>query len=228
MGSKIPPLTTTLLQSLIADSSSSGDDVTPLIAAFSTLEPRASITTIDPSSSEALSTYYACYILALVLDDDLNEARHLTYRIDSSLLRNDPVIISTYRLLQSLWQKDYVAFHQTIQNAPWGDVTTVLVSRVLQKHRTSTLRLLSTAYTALPPSLAQKYLGISDEGRTIKILVEENSSLGWSFDAEQGVLTRTESDGIIGTGGSSKVKRGAAKEGEIARLAGLGGFLSDQ
>ncbi|KAK6523458.1 hypothetical protein TWF281_001440 [Arthrobotrys megalospora] len=219
MGSKLPQLSSSLLATLVSDSSSSSSPLS-LLSSLSLLEPRAAITTVD-GNTEVLSTYYTLYILSLILVDDLPEARALTHRIDSQLLHNDPSIISAYRVLQAVWSKDYVAFHQTMQGAPWGDVTAVLASRVLQKHRTTTLSLLSTAYTSIPPSLAQKYLGISDEPRTVKMLVEENPGYGWSHN-DQGFLVNSE------TGGTSGVKQqGRAKEGEIGRLATLGGFLSD-
>ncbi|KAK6531964.1 hypothetical protein TWF694_003127 [Orbilia ellipsospora] len=228
MGSKLPPLTQTLLSSLVADYPSSGPS--PLLSALQTLEPRAQITTLDPSSTDVLSTYYTLYILALILTPDadgggLPEARSLTHRIDSQLLHNDPLVISAYRVLQALWSKDYVIFHQTLQNAPWNDTTAVIASEVLQTHRAATLALLSTAYTSLPPSLAQNYLGISDQQRTVKTLTEENPQSGFWFNAEKGFLENSSGPGVS-KGGIGKTG-GWKKEGEIGRLAGLGGFLSD-
>ncbi|KAK6352197.1 hypothetical protein TWF730_009027 [Orbilia blumenaviensis] len=220
MGSKIPHLTISLLTGLVSDTPSTTTPLS-LLSSLQALEPRASITTIDASTTETLSTYYTLYILTLILVDDLPEGRALTHRIDTQLLHNDPAIISAYRVLQAVWSKDYVAFHQTMQGAPWGDLTAVLAARVLQKHRTTTLSLLSTAYTSIPPALAQKYLGISDEARTIKMLVEENPEYGWTVSDDGGFLVRNESVGVLGKQASR------AKEGEIGRLAGLGGFLSD-
>ncbi|KAF3923180.1 hypothetical protein ABW20_dc0109204 [Dactylellina cionopaga] len=223
MGSKIPPLTSTLLASLVADSTSTPST---LLSSLTTLEPRAAITTVDQTNTEVLSTYYTLYILTLILTDDLTEARSLTHRIDSQLLHNDPSIISAYRVLQAVWSKDYVTFHQTVQNAPWGEITAVLAGRVLQKHRTATLSLLSTAYTSLPPSLAKDYLGIADEPRTVKMLVEENPTLGFYFNDEKGFLVRDDTKGV-NSGVDAKRNGRRAQEGEIGRLAGLGGFLSD-
>ncbi|KAF3174257.1 hypothetical protein TWF225_003678 [Orbilia oligospora] len=217
MGSKLPQLSLPLLKSLLSPSTIP----TSLLSSLQSLEPRASITTVDSSTSEILSNYYSLYLLTLILVDDLTEARALTNRIDTQLLHNDAAIISSYRVLQAVWSKDYVAFHQTMQGAPWGDITAVLAERVLQKHRTTTLSLLSTAYTSIPPELAQKYLGVSDEQRTVKMLVEENPEFGWSLN-DQGFLVRNESGGI-----NTVKQEGRAKEGEIGRLAGLGGFLSD-
>ncbi|KAF3192058.1 hypothetical protein TWF106_008486 [Orbilia oligospora] len=217
MGSKLPQLSLPLLKSLLSPSTTP----TSLLSSLQSLEPRASITTVDSSTSEILSNYYSLYLLTLILVDDLTEARALTNRIDTQLLHNDAAIISSYRVLQAVWSKDYVAFHQTMQGAPWGEITAVLAGRVLQKHRTTTLSLLSTAYTSIPPELAQKYLGVSDEQRTVKMLVEENPEFGWSLN-DQGFLVRNESGGI-----NTVKQEGRAKEGEIGRLAGLGGFLSD-
>lgn len=217
MGTKLPPISLSLLKSFLTPSATP----TTLLTSLQTLEPRASITTVDSSTTETLSTYYSLYLLTLILVDDLPEARALTNRIDTQLLHNDPAIISSYRVLQAVWSKDYVAFHQTMQGAPWGEVTGVLAGRVLQKHRTTTLSLLSTAYTSIPPDLAQKYLGISDEQSAVKMLVEENPGSGWS-PSDQGFLVKNESGGVNGV-----KQEGRAKEGEIGRLAGLGGFLSD-
>ncbi|KAJ6258686.1 hypothetical protein Dda_6735 [Drechslerella dactyloides] len=221
MGSKIPPLTTTLLSSLLADTApSAASPPESLVAALASLEPRAGITTVDASTTDALSAYYSSYILALLLANDLSEARHLAHRIDSSLLASDAAVQAATSVLAAVRSKDYVAFHDTMQSAPWGDVATVIASRLLQTHRTQTLHLLTTAYTSLPPTLAARYLGTTDEPRTIAMLVDDNPSLGWSFDADSGVLRVT--------AGSDAVGRGRpAKEGEIGRLAGLGGFLSD-
>ncbi|KAK6499060.1 hypothetical protein TWF481_011629 [Arthrobotrys musiformis] len=213
MGSKLPALTLSHLTDLVSTPST-------LLPQLQSLEPRATITTIDPSTTETLSTYYTLYILSLILADDLPEARALTHRIDSQLFHNDPLVISAYRILQAVWSKDYVAFHQTMQGAPWGDLTAVLAQRVLQKHRTTTLSLLSTAYTSIPPDVAQKYLGIADEPRTVKVLVEENPEYGWSLN-DQGFLVKSES----AVGGLKRQER--SKVGEIGRLAVLGGFLSD-
>ncbi|KAK6339871.1 hypothetical protein TWF718_009260 [Orbilia javanica] len=218
MGSKLPHLSLSLLSSLISTPSTTP---TSLLSSLQTLEPRASITTVDTATTETLSTYYTLYLLTLILVDDLPEARALTYRIDSQLLHNDPAIISAYRVLQSVWSKDYVAFHQTMQNAPWGDITSILASQVLQKHRTTTLSLISTAYTSIPPDVAQKYLGASDEQLAVKMLVEESPEFGWSLN-DQGFLVRNESGGINGV-----KQQGRPKQGEIGRLAELGGFLSD-
>ncbi|EWC44906.1 hypothetical protein DRE_00965 [Drechslerella stenobrocha 248] len=223
MGSKVPSLSTALLADLLADtcpSAASAPDA--LITALADLEPRASITTVDASTTEALSAYYSAYVLALLLANDITEARYLCHRIDNSLLAADAATLAATHVLQALWSKDYLAFHETMQTAPWGDVATVLASRLLQSHRTQTIHLLTTAYTSLPPSLAQRYLGISDEPRAVKMLVEEHPHLGWSFDADSGLLVRA----TDAPAASGKTRR-LAKQGELGRLAVLGGFLSD-
>ncbi|KAK6337986.1 hypothetical protein TWF696_001458 [Orbilia brochopaga] len=221
MGSKCPPLTTTLLSSVLADASpSAASPPDALVDALASLEPRAGITTVDASTTEALSAYYSSYILALLLANDISEARHLAHRIDSTLLAGDAAVQAATSVLAAVSSKDYVTFHDTMQTAPWGDVATVIASRLLQSHRTQTIQLLSTAYTSLPPSLAARYLGTTDEPRTVAMLVDDNPSLGWSFDADNGVLRINKSRGAGRTGR-------LAKDGEIGRLAGLGGFLSD-
>ncbi|KAF3904582.1 hypothetical protein ABW21_db0203307 [Orbilia brochopaga] len=223
MGSKTPPLTPTLLSSILADASpsaSTSSSPDALVSALASLEPRAQITTVDASTTEALSAYYSSYILALLLANDISEARHLAHRVDNALITNDAAVQAATSVLAAVGSRDYVTFHDTMQTAPWGDVATVIASRLLQAHRTQTIQLLSSAYTSLPPSLAARYLGTTDEPRTVSMLVDDNPSLGWTFDADNGVLRVNKSRGVGRTGR-------LAKDGEIGRLAGLGGFLSD-
>lgn len=132
------PLTIPLLQSLVSPLSTQpprSQALQTLISSLQILESTASITTIGSTTSEVLGTYYALYILSLLLDDDLEEARYLTHRIDPTLLNNDAIVISAYRVLQSLYGRwEMEGFHGAMMGGSgesWGSLVGVVAILLL-------------------------------------------------------------------------------------------------
>jgi hypothetical protein len=109
-----------------------------------------------------------------------------------------------------------------------------LTHGILTEHfRESAFRLLSRAYTSLPPRLANEYLGLTPQkgespangmGESSDVLVvEQLVSRGWKWDATNGLLSPVEPGN---TPDSGTVRWGSDSD-SMGRLVGLVGFLGE-
>ncbi|KAL7275122.1 hypothetical protein RUND412_001941 [Rhizina undulata] len=195
----------------------SANDIPPstLIDLFSTLESAACLQPISPNL-ELLETYYSAYLFSLFLGNDLNEARFLTKRIQPALLTT-PMLTRTTALLKALYTRDFPAVYKTVSSSPWPAVLSSLASQFLDSFRRRAFITLSNAYTAITPSAAAKYLGMTDEQEVVQNLLAE----GWEYDSDAGILkpVKREEEALRGDG--------EGKDGRIGRLVGLVTHLTE-
>ncbi|KAH0564792.1 hypothetical protein GP486_001821 [Trichoglossum hirsutum] len=206
-----------------------------------------------------LSQYYSSYLLALIITGDLyvkvyaeirntesfkshqllivlfyrNEARFLTHRFPPTLSDTDEVLISCKNLLRAVWSKQNPLVYQILEGSPWPDPIRPLVRSYLENFRENSFNLLSRAYTSLPPSLANQYLGLTPQkgdnlangidASSDALVVKQLTSRGWKWDAPSGLLLPFKPE--------NTAKGDAAPWGSsgdtMGRLVGLVGFLSE-
>ena len=102
-----------------------------------------------------------------------------------------------------------------------------------EQFRENTFHLLSRAYTSLPPSLANAYLGLTPQAGESSVngmdassdasVVEQLTSRGWKWDATNGLLLPAEPE-KISKGGPARWRSNGDSMG---RLVGLVGFLGE-
>lgn len=103
---------------------------------------------------ELISNFYASYLIALLLVDDLlvslpipllelltsvttrNEARFLTQRFPSQISDTHHTLLKAKRLLQATWSKDYTSVYQILQQTQWPDLLKPLADRYLGERLT--------------------------------------------------------------------------------------------
>ena len=99
------------------------------------------------ADAELISNFYATYLMALLLVDDLsvtwsilltalltsittrNEARFLTQRLPSQIADTDHTILNVKRLLRATWLSDYTSVHHILQRTQWPDLLKPLAER---------------------------------------------------------------------------------------------------
>ncbi|KAI5808164.1 COP9 signalosome [Peziza echinospora] len=211
-----------------------------LVNHFAALEAAAN-TPPAPDSPELFSLYYSAYIISLLLDDDVNEARFLSKRIASNLpstttdadFSEYPLIPPTYKLLQAVYTRSYSSIYTILLTTLWTPPIQPLVLRFLEHFRRKTFGLLSYAYTTITPSKAATYLGFQDDDE--QLVVEKLTIEGWIWDEDQGLFRTVnrgeDEDDIRGGTSLSNVKGGGGgapgKDGRIKRLTGLVTHLTD-
>ncbi|CCM03620.1 uncharacterized protein FIBRA_05764 [Fibroporia radiculosa] len=124
-------------------------------------------------------------VLSYCIVDQLPAARHALTRLPKSLA-SLPVTKGLYRLLASVWERNYSSvyirakelFNLCQQTDPAsGELPTLIANMVtvfVDAFRAKTFALLAKAYTSLPVSLAHTYLGYSPEE-----LLTVATSKGW-------------------------------------------------
>ncbi|OAX79162.1 hypothetical protein ACJ72_06519 [Emergomyces africanus] len=188
---------------------------TVLLQKLMELEGDVSLTFGDThmaSDTEFLSTYYSAYIIALLLENEINEAQMLTRRLPESLVNGDPTIQSTISLLRAVWNQNHAKIYDIIRTTRWPPTINHLVQQYQRKDKTQPtylmLLLLTIAYSLLPkqnfsryqpclridrPSTAALYLGLdsvrentmrdSEDGPCSE-LVAILTEKGWEWNAE--------------------------------------------
>ena len=127
----------------------------------------AEVTLLVTSSStgadvELISSFYASYLIALLLVDDLlvswsilmldpltnmktrNEARFLTTRFPSQISDTHHTLLKAKRLLRATHSQDYTSVYQILQRTQWPDLLKPLAARYLGEHLPAVLE--STTY----------------------------------------------------------------------------------
>ncbi|KAI5849036.1 COP9 signalosome [Tricharina praecox] len=158
-----------------------------LVDILSELEHNAQIdtNTLNPETLKLLSTFYTVYLLCLVHDRDLNEARFLTQRIPTAILA-DAQLSNAVSLLRALYTRNYPAVYVALESPKWSDLVKPLCKRFQDDFRKMTFQLLSRAYTSITPESAAFYLGLvaAPDGEMVKALVAG----GWEYDSAAGLL----------------------------------------
>ncbi|KAI9843246.1 MAG: hypothetical protein M1837_006535 [Sclerophora amabilis] len=223
--SPLPQLSIKQLAELYASPSSVVPDI-DLVEALSEYEADACVLFTDTTvtgDADVLRLFYSGYVFALLLINELNEARFLTHRFPPSLKKSDQTLNRSTNLVRALWSKDYNSIYQTLTTPGWPEELRPLVDRYIAYFRFSTFNLLGRAYTSLPPSLGAMYLGLDG---TDDEVTEQFISRGWSFDTAKRTLCPPP---VIEEPKSSAATRGTASRGDsAASLVDLVGFLGEE
>ncbi|KAI5817095.1 COP9 signalosome [Pyronema omphalodes] len=165
--------------------SATGIHPTTLVEVLSEFESELHIeANTIPNAPELFSAFFTIYLLSLILEHDLNEARFLLQRIPQKL-QKDPQIETATKLVKAIYTRNYPEIYFTLSLPEWSEAAEPLVNRVEHDFRKSTLSLLSKAYTTITPTSVNLYLGLdTTEEETVNYLVSE----GWSYDAESKLL----------------------------------------
>ncbi|KAI9761925.1 MAG: oligosaccharyl transferase stt3 subunit [Chaenotheca gracillima] len=220
----LPPLSTTQLSQMYATSDSKNS--IGLVDTLAEYESDATILSLDRALSthqEIFSLFYTGYLFALLLIDDLNEARFLTHRLPRILADQVPAIRDSIDVLHAVWSRDYVLIYSSLKKSSWPVELQPLVDRYLEHFRLSTFQLLSKAYTTLPPSLAAAYLGL--EGSDSQI-AEQLTARGWRIDETGTVLRPCLTDALAASTARRQIMSGGSRD--TATLVDLIGFLGEQ
>ncbi|KAI9852624.1 MAG: hypothetical protein M1838_000072 [Thelocarpon superellum] len=198
---------------------------------------------IIKGDEELLLAYYSSYAVALLLNDELPEARYLAcYRFPPSLTDKSHVLTNKdYRLsetkhllsavkdlLRAVWSRDYPLVYHVLQHAKWLDIQRTLIERYLVHFRKSHFQLLSRAYRSIPPTLAAKYIGLEIDANAVdeapSTQLEQLTTRGWKWHAPNGLLLPTPVAALEKPRGDTA---GPGGGDPMARLVGLVGFLGE-
>ncbi|KAF7295526.1 CSN8-PSD8-EIF3K domain-containing protein [Mycena indigotica] len=134
-------------------------------------------------------------VLAYLILDDLQPARFALQRLPRDLAVS-PIAKAFFALLASTVERKYAnVYSRTTEllaitsgsdflDANLGAILGLMLNAFLESFRTRTFNLLKKAYTSLPVSLAQVYLGLGAEE-----VLSAAASDGWSYDASTQILT---------------------------------------
>ncbi|TYZ68568.1 hypothetical protein PybrP1_006095 [[Pythium] brassicae (nom. inval.)] len=134
-------------------------------------------------------TFYASFLLVLLLAEDLNGARFLWKRIPATLKSESETLCKTWGIGKALWQRDFAAAYNAMDQ-PWPQELQALVELLRASTRESTAELLSAAYSTISTHDAAQALGFAQPND----LLEYCASLQWEVDtAEQFVRPKARS-----------------------------------
>ncbi|KAF7311348.1 CSN8-PSD8-EIF3K domain-containing protein [Mycena kentingensis (nom. inval.)] len=134
-------------------------------------------------------------VLAYLIHDELPSARCALQRLPRDL-QSSPLCTSLMHLLASTSERKYEHIYTRANEliattsgadfpeAPLGAIMALMLNNFLETFRLRTFALLQKAYTSIPLSLAQMYLGANEE----QVLTEAQKT-GWSYEASTQVLT---------------------------------------
>ncbi|KAG6898275.1 hypothetical protein C0992_000720 [Termitomyces sp. T32_za158] len=136
-------------------------------------------------------------VLAYLIVDDLPPARFALTQLPEDVY-SAPLVHSLFGLLASAWDRDHANVYvraQELRNfvqqpdffdEQLGSVLSEMVTAFVETFRQRTVRLLSTAYTSLPASLAQIYLGMKQDE-----LLAAAQEEGWLYNASTNLFIPT-------------------------------------
>ncbi|KAJ7481183.1 hypothetical protein B0H11DRAFT_2024585 [Mycena galericulata] len=151
--------------------------------------------TVEDASQPSRLLLTAPLVLAYLATDNLPPARYALMRLPNNLA-SSPLGKQLYGLLASTSERKYANVysraHALVElvgqpdffNTSLGALLGVMTATFLDEFRLRTFNLLLKAYTSLPLSLAQTYLGLPAE----EVLTAAANG-GWAFDGATQVLT---------------------------------------
>ncbi|KAK2740403.1 hypothetical protein FQN57_006143 [Myotisia sp. PD_48] len=134
------------------------------------------------SDTDFLTTYYCSYLLALLLDEDIQEARALLDRVPSSLFDASTLLQCCIKLVQAVWNRKYALVFE------------ILKSRAIlaEKFRDVTINQIALSYATIRLSSIIPSLGIEADSNSMEDTDENVSSQvikllcakDWGYDAD--------------------------------------------
>ncbi|KAK2839170.1 hypothetical protein FQN49_006407 [Arthroderma sp. PD_2] len=142
------------------------------------------------SDTEFLSIYYSSYLVALLIENDVHEARMLLRRAPISLVETDTLMRTLTSLLQAVWTRDHAAVYQVLKAAPWHTSTVPLVQSYVAHYRNKVIEDASLSYESIRLPTIESKLGLErdsdvmqDTGDDVPSqLIRDLSAKGWTFD----------------------------------------------
>ncbi|KAF3482112.1 uncharacterized protein GIQ15_04871 [Arthroderma uncinatum] len=143
------------------------------------------------SDTEFLSTYYSSYLIALLLEDDIHEARMLLRRVPISLIETDTVVRVLPKLVQVVWARDHTAVYNLLKTSPWPKVTEPLVQSYEAHYRNQVIDDTSLSYESIRLPTIESKLGLEGDSDAMQDtgddvpsqLIQDLSAKGWTYDA---------------------------------------------
>ncbi|KAI0647372.1 COP9 signalosome [Trametes meyenii] len=139
-------------------------------------------------------------VLAYLIVDELSQARHALTRLPDNLTSFD-LSKGLLHLLAATSERKYPAIYQyaealhqfvlqpAFSDAGLGQILAGMITSFVEAFRTKTFKLLSRAYTSIPLSRAQSYLGYPPE-QSQEVLNAAMAS-NWKFDQNTQILIPT-------------------------------------
>ncbi|KAI9831917.1 MAG: hypothetical protein M1819_004639 [Sarea resinae] len=184
-----------------------------------------------------LSAFFASYQLALMLCDELEEARFLTHRSPPTLQDTDETLVNAKNLLRAVYNDEHTLVYSILRRTSWPEPLQPLISRYFDHFRGATLKNISSLYSSISPIDAARYLGFSfsqndseaatarGDPSTQQEMIELLVKQGWKWDSAQGLLyPKPVSEARIRPSDHLKA---ADYANDMSRLVGLVGFLAE-
>eukprot|EP00743_Colponemidia_sp_Colp-15_P004326 GILK01004666.1.p1 GENE.GILK01004666.1~~GILK01004666.1.p1 ORF type:complete len:202 (+),score=31.64 GILK01004666.1:58-663(+) len=134
----------------------------------------------------AFQKYYHIFLLSLLLENNLNDARFLWKRIPPAFKSADGELQAIWVIGQSMWKKAYADVYTAAQAFSWSAPNAPIVTSIIENYRKHMFQVLSKAYTTISVADAAACLGISPS-----TAVQECVQAGWTFDSLTNTLAPT-------------------------------------
>ncbi|KAI9702107.1 MAG: hypothetical protein M1836_001451 [Candelina mexicana] len=218
------PLTMAQLTTLINASPSAlpADMLADMLADY---ESEAAILSLN-AEQNLITGFYASYLIALLLVNNLEEARYLTHRWPTRFNDKDRLLVSSKSLLKAIWSNKYPLVHQILQETSWPAFIKPLIARFRDQFQSSILAELSLAYSSLRHDRVSTLLGLYSNQGTNKPSVEILEKLtesGWKWNDEKNLWFTPSTKNEFGV---ANKESSLASDG-MSGLVGLVGFLGE-
>ncbi|GBE81700.1 COP9 signalosome complex subunit 8 [Sparassis crispa] len=155
-------------------------------------------------------------VLSYLIVDELSAARYALTRLPDNLA-SLPITRGLFHLLSATWDRKYQSVYSRAEDVfnlchqpgfpddALASMVTGMVTTFVDVFRKKTFVLLSKAYTSIPLSLSQTYLGLSSEQ-----VINAAGAHGWTYDASTRVFTPTSA-----TAGTSRLNGASAAQSTL-------------
>ncbi|EFR02075.1 hypothetical protein MGYG_05078 [Nannizzia gypsea CBS 118893] len=144
------------------------------------------------SDMEFFSTYYSSYLISLLLDDDVHEARMIFRRLPHAILEHDALMQSLEKLLRAVAMRDHGTVYEILKTAPWHKITEPLVQSYTVHYRNKVIDDTSLSYKSVRLPTIESKLGLEQDSDAMQDdtgddvpsqLIQDLSAKGWTYDA---------------------------------------------
>ncbi|DAA77648.1 TPA_exp: putative COP9 signalosome subunit 8 (CsnH) [Trichophyton benhamiae CBS 112371] len=143
------------------------------------------------SDREFLSTYYSSYLICLLLDDDIYEARMIFRRLPITLLEDDTLMKALEKLVRAVGTRDHGTVYEILKTAPWHKLTEPLVQSYTVHYRNKVIDDTSLSYKTVRLPTIESKLGLEPDSDAMEDtgddvpsqLIQDLSAKGWTYDS---------------------------------------------
>merc|ERR1711904_379448 len=135
-----------------------------------------------------LEWVYAIQMISHMIANQLNDARFCWKRVPETL-RQSGELRAICKVLESLWDKDYVGFHAKASAYEWSELLQPLMSVLAGEVKAKIEALISQVYTSISLEDLSTILPTSKE--EVNKVIEKN---GWKLDAGSNMVKITKQD----------------------------------